>query len=133
MSRAENPRDFSRPELNLHFTENKIYLKCFHFVFTCLKCLYRYIKGEILPLALQLHRECLVPFLRVTADFRASNHSLTPIHFPNPPPCTPITARVSGTLFKSNKQIGGQAAILSRPFIFQTHPVKILRQPFCSA
>jgi len=30
MSRADNPCTFSRPEHNLHFTENKIRLKCVH-------------------------------------------------------------------------------------------------------
>jgi hypothetical protein len=28
MSRAENPHAFSRPERDLHFTENKIHFKC---------------------------------------------------------------------------------------------------------
>ena len=40
-------------------------------------------KGEVLPLAFSLQCKCLLPFLRVTRDWRASNISLKPIHSPN--------------------------------------------------
>jgi hypothetical protein len=33
MNRADNPHDFSRPDHNLRFTENKIYLNVFTFFY----------------------------------------------------------------------------------------------------
>jgi hypothetical protein len=41
-----NPHNFSKPEHNLHFIENKIHLKCYCFVFTFLAILLNVIEGS---------------------------------------------------------------------------------------
>ena len=48
------------------------------------------------------------------------------------PPCIPITARVSGALFNSNKRMEGKQSY-SEAHSFSKLVVKIMKQPFCSA
>ena len=77
MSWADNPHAFSTGH---NWKQNTF--KVFSLCFNLFKFFTRYMKGEVLPLALQLQRECLVHFLRVTRAWRASSPSLKPIHFP---------------------------------------------------